>query len=85
MLKLLTDAGVKPERCGRLLKRRRVSDKKEAWFLINDSDRPIIESVDVTGFVQVQDLLEEKDVDIKGGATVITVEPFGIRCLVLSR
>ena len=82
MLKLLADAGVKPERCGRLLKRRRLSEKKEAWFLINASDKAITERVDATGFVQVEDLVEENALDVKGGATTITVEPFGIRCLV---
>jgi beta-galactosidase GanA len=85
MLKLLTDAGVRPERCGRLLNRRRVSEKKEAWFLINDSDRPITESVDVTGFAQVEDLLEGKPLSIKRDMTTINVDSFSIRCLVLSK
>lgn len=85
MLKLLTDAGIKPERCGRLSRRCRVSENKQAWFLINDSDRPITERVDVTGFTHVQDLLEEKALDVKRGTTTITVEPFEFRCLVLNR
>lgn len=85
ILKLLADAEVKPERCGRLLNRRRVSDKKEAWFLINDSDRPITESVDVAGFIQGEALLEAGTLDIKKGTTIITVKPFGIRCLVLGK
>ena len=47
MLKLVTDAQVKPQRC--------------------------------------DNLLEEKTLSIKENSVTITVEPFAIRCLVLSR
>ena len=85
MLKLLADAGVEPEKCGRLLRRRRVGEAEEAWFLINDSADPVTEEVEVAGFARVEDLLEGKALDIKRNSITVAVEPFSVHCLVLSR
>ena len=40
---LLTPAGVKPDRAGRLLRRRRVLDTLQAWFLFNTGADPVEE------------------------------------------
>jgi len=85
MLKLLADAGGEPENCGRLLRRRRVGETEEAWFLINDSADPVTEEVEVAGFARVEDLLEGKALDIKRNSITVAVEPFSVHCLVLSR
>jgi len=85
MLKLVTDAQVKPQRCGNLLLRRRTTENQEIWFLINHSTDTVTECINLTGFIQVEDLLEEKALSIKENSVTITVEPFAIRCLVLSR
>lgn len=85
MLKLVTDAQVKPQRCDNLLLRRRTTENQEIWFLINHSLDTVTECIYLTGFIQVEDLLEEKTLSIKENSVTITVEPFAIRCLVLSR
>ena len=85
MLKFVKDAGVLPERCGRLLRRRRVWKDQEAWFLINPLDREVEERVEVEGFRRVEDLLEGKGLPIEGKAVSITFQAFGIRCLVLRK
>lgn len=85
MLKLVKEAGVLPERCGRLLRRRRVWKDQEAWFLINPLDREIEERVEVEGFRRVEDLLEGKSLPIEGKAVPIALQAFGICCLVLRR
>ena len=85
MLKLVKEAGVLPERCGRLLRRRRVWKDQEAWFLINPLDREVEERVEVEGFRRVEDLLEGKSLPIEGKAVPIALRAFGICCLVLRR
>ena len=85
MLKLVADAGVRSERCGSLLKHRRVAEAREVWFLINNSVQSVTEKVEATGFDRVEDLLEGKALDIKGNSVTVAVEPLNIRCLVLSR
>jgi len=81
---VLARAGVKPERCGSLLRRRRVLHDMEAWFFINLSAEPVTETIDVTGFRVAADLLgdcltENKETDI-----TITVEGTNLACLLLS-
>ena len=85
MLKLVKDAGGLPERCGRLLRRRRVWKDQEAWFLINPSDEEVEERVEVEGFRRVENLLEGKSLPIEEKAVSITFQAFGIRCLVLKK
>jgi beta-galactosidase GanA len=55
--RVLGDAGVTPDTCGRLLRRRRVYGSQQAWFLINPHPEEIIATVALDGFSIVGDLL----------------------------
>ena len=83
--RLLTTAGVHPDRCGRLLRRRRVLGDREAWFLINPADRDVSETVSLGGFSGARDLLGDALTAPAEGSVTVTVAAAAIRCLVLSR
>ena len=82
--KLLASASVHGDRCGPLLRRRREWNGREAWFLINPCPERATESIDITGFRAVTDLLG--DCLIKQTDTEITVGLDGtnLACLLLS-
>jgi len=85
---LLVEAGVRQDRAGRLLRRRRVLDDREAWFLINPTDAAVTETVDLEGFTAARSLLDDappEAPEAAGGSITITVEPLGVTCLLLSR
>jgi len=81
---LLARAGVRGERCGKLLRRRRVWHNREAWFFINPMARAVEESVDKAGFSDVIDLLEENLLEESDDAVRIRVEAADLACLLLS-
>ena len=54
---LLTRAGVLPDRCGTLLRRRRVLDDRQAWFFINPSSEPVTQTISSEGYTDLVDLL----------------------------
>jgi beta-galactosidase GanA len=85
ILKLIKDLEIKPELCGKFLRRRRVYNEKEAWFLVNDSNKQVTESIDVANFIRVEDILKNKTLDIKNNKIAITIKPFRIHCLVMSK
>jgi len=82
---LLGEAGVRPDRTGRLLRRRRVLDDREAWFLINPTDAAVTESVDLEGFAAAHSLLDDGSPEAADGSVTVTVEPLDVACLLLSR
>jgi len=85
---LLADVGVRPDRAGRLLRRRRVLDDRAAWFLINPTDAAVTETVDLEGFAAARLLLDDapaEPAEPAGGSVTVTVEPLGVTCLLLSR
>ena len=83
---LRTEAGIVPDRVGRLLVRRRVHGDREAWFLINPCNEAVTETIPTatSGFASVRDLLDAAPLGGEG-AVELTVEAAGIRCLVLGR
>ncbi len=81
---LLTQAGVKPDRAGRLLRRRRVLDTLQAWFLFNTSADPVEELVPLEGRTLVADLLGEP-ADVVGKTVRVKVPPLDVRCLILDQ
>jgi hypothetical protein len=74
-----TDAGK-----ARLLRRRRITADREAWFFTNPHEKPLTESVDVTGFARVTDLLGAA-VEKKRDTVALSVAPLDVRVLVLER
>lgn len=85
LLSVLNGAGIKPELCGKLRRRRRVGEGQEAWFMFNMSSDHIAEGIDVSGFSAVEDLVEGPLAIQKGSIVTIGVDPFHIRCLILRR
>jgi len=83
--KIIEDYGFKPEKWGKLLRRRRAYKNREAWFLINNSDQTVTENIGIDGYVKVEDIFENKILDIIDNNIVVTVHPFSINCLVMSK
>jgi beta-galactosidase len=79
---LLSRAGVNPDRIGKLNRRRREYQGKTAWFLINPTNSAVKETLPTAGHKSVRDLLGEELPRTADGVQV-TVEPVGIRCLIL--
>lgn len=79
---ILSRAAVKPEKVGKLNRRRRVFGNHTAWFLFNNTNESLEESASLAGFKSVQDLLGENLPRVSGGVRV-KVEPAGVRCLIL--
>jgi len=82
LLAMLDSAGVKPERCGKFRRRRRIGQDSEAWFMFNMTPEAVTEHVDVKHFSSVEDLLEGT-MSIQSGKVTVKVDPFEIRCLIL--
>lgn len=84
LLKILKNAGVIPEHCGRLLRRRRLTKNQEAWFLFNLMEGTLAESCDISEFSRAKDLLG-KEIQIKNNKLEVSVEPLSVRCIILDK
>lgn len=82
-LKILAECGIKSDACGKLLRRRRVADGKEAWLFTNPTDQPVTEFVDLGAWSHVEDLLGETLV-CENRKVQLTVDSLDVRVLVLS-
>lgn len=81
---LLAACGVQPQHEGRLVLRKRVTPRQEAWFFTNPTGEPVTEAVAVSGWAGVEDLLGET-VAVADGQVMLRVEPLDVRVLVLHR
>ncbi|MYD11294.1 MAG: hypothetical protein F4X02_14790 [Chloroflexi bacterium] len=81
---LLATAGIQPDRCGRLLRRRRVLDDRQAWFFINPRGEPVTETVNSEGYTDVIDLLGDSLVRQSQDALTVRVPGTNLACLLLS-
>ncbi len=80
---LLAKAGVLPDRCGALLRRRRVHAGREAWFFINPAHEPVTERVDKAGYSEVIDLLGDCVLDEDGHSFTARVAGTSLACALL--
>jgi hypothetical protein len=83
--KLLDIAGVKPDRRGKLLRRRRVLGEKQAWFLTNPTDSEVSENVPLEGFKHVRDLLGDAVVARTATRVRVKIAPVSMCCLVVTK
>ncbi|MDD2706564.1 MAG: beta-galactosidase [Verrucomicrobiae bacterium] len=83
--KLLPMAGVKPDRCGRLLRRRRVHGNKQAWFLINPSDKAVIETIHMEGFLMAKDLLNDVVAKTTKSSFTVKIPPMNLGCVIATK
>jgi beta-galactosidase len=81
--KLMDSAGVNGDRCGQLLRRRRLLANKQAWFLTNHSENEIIETIDTVGFAKVRDLMGDSIINQSDAEVTIKVPPCNLCCLIL--
>ncbi len=82
--RLLTSSGVRPDCCGSLLRRRRLLDEQEAWFLINPAETPVTERIALEGYTLVRDLLDDAVTDQKDNTLTVTVPAANVVCLVVA-
>ncbi len=82
---LLARAGVLPDCCGSLLRRRRGLEDQEAWFFINPGEEAATESISIAGFADISDLLGDCLLERSGDAITLRVAGANLACLLLSR
>ena len=81
---LLRTAGVESDRCGMLLRRRRVYQGAEAWFFINPTAKAVTETVSKAGFGQAIDLMGDNLVQETERDIMVTVAGVDLGCILLS-
>jgi len=84
VVQLLADCGVNKLHEGKLLLRKRIGLRKEAWFITNPTRETLEESFVLPGKAQAYDLLGEI-VTIKDGAVLVKLEPLDVRVIIISR
>jgi len=84
MMRLLAACGVTPLYQGRLLLRKRAKGSQEAWIFTNPTAEAITEPVDVSGWTQARDLLDEP-LQQEGSTVRLQVAALDVRVLLLSR
>ncbi len=83
--RLLDLANIQPERCGRLLRRRRIYQDREAWLLINPLADDITEQITITGAGQIADLLGDTIIGRDGNSVTVTVPAANLGCIVITQ
>ncbi len=81
---LLGTAGVAPDRCGPLLRRRRVLDDREAWFFINPGPAPVTETISLEGYADAVDLMGDNLISQSDDEMTVRVNGVNLACLLLS-
>lgn len=84
VMKILSEAGVKPEYEGKLLLRKRKTTGKEAWIFTNNGSQAVIEKINVKGWNKVEDLLEGP-LKVKTDRIKLKVKSMDVRVLIVSR
>ncbi len=79
---LLNEAGVQPDRVGKLVRRRRNYQNQSAWFLYNPTRTSVQEQVPVERFTSVIDLLSGPLL-ARDAKVTISVPPLNFACLIL--
>jgi len=79
---LLRKGGVKPDRVGRLIRRRRLWEGKEAWFFFNLERESVSEVIPLLAGQSATDLFGESLTAERGGVRLF-VRPRDIACLII--
>jgi hypothetical protein len=79
---LLNRAGVTSDSVGALKRRRRILGNQAAWFLFNQTEKPVEEAVSIEGYKSAKDLLGVELPATPGGVRV-GVASLDVRCLIL--
>jgi len=81
---LVTSCGVKKENKGKLLLRRRIGNNREAWILINATDKDFSEMIDLEQWKNVKDLFNEP-VEKNGNGIKVTIKSLDVKVLIVSK
>ena len=81
---LLAQAGVESDRCGLLLRRRRLWQRREAWFFINPTAAPVNETISLEGFSEVIDLLGGCLIEKSADSMTLRVDGANLACVLLA-
>ena len=81
---LLERCGVESQKAGRLLLRKRQGEGQEAWLLTNTTPQDVTETLDVSGWASVEDLLDET-ISRQGNQLTLTVKSLDVRVLILKK
>lgn len=84
ILALLAACGISPQRAGKLLLRKRVTPRKEAWFFTNPTGHAVTARGDVAGWAMVEDMLGEP-LQRAGDEVELTVQSLDVRVLIVQR
>lgn len=84
VLRMLGACGVQPEHDGKLLLRRRIGQRQEAWFLTNPHREAVTERIAVPAGARVTGLLGEM-VDMGEGFVTATLNPLDVVVLILDK
>jgi beta-galactosidase len=83
--RVLTAAGVQPDRVGPLLRRRRVLYGQQAWFLINPTNTEVEQAIPLEEFAFLRDLLDDAVTERRTDSVTVRVPARGLCCLVVER
>ena len=83
LLRLLEDAGVQADRCGQLLRRRRLWQGQQAWFLVNPEREALSISISKQGYAEATDLLGGSLIAQSDDEISLRVAGMDIVCLLL--
>ena len=83
LAQLLCNADVLPDRCGGLLRRRRLLEEEQAWFFVNPGADACSERVELDGLQVVADLTGDA-LDAESADNILVSVPGGsVSCLLL--
>ena len=80
---ILSHAGIRSDKIGRLIRRRLISNDGEIHFLINTSTEPVREKMKISNFRLVYDLITQHTLELHEGVVKIEVKPLDIIGIVL--
>lgn len=82
--KLMTNAGISPQKIGNLLVQKRINGKKEAWIITNPTEKDISESIDISQMTNPEILIGDK-LETKGDLGIISLKSLDIAVLIFDK
>lgn len=82
LVSMISRSRVKPDRVGKLIRRRRQYENKQAWFLFNLDSKAVSERLPIGSSDKVTDLFGEP-LRTMQGSVAVTVGPRDIACLLI--
>jgi beta-galactosidase GanA len=79
---VISAAGVRPDRAGKLIRRCRVLASQAAWFLVNPTREAVEEDIGTEKYTEIHDLFDGP-LTMRDGRVRVRVAPMDIACLVL--